>query len=42
MLASGVGKFVGPWVDDRVLVDGIDGGQDALREVLFGDDADGA
>jgi hypothetical protein len=26
-------------VDDRLLVDVIDGGQDALREFLFGDDA---
>jgi hypothetical protein len=26
-------------VDDGLLVDVIDGGQDALREFLFGDDA---
>jgi hypothetical protein len=39
ILSSGVVKFVGPCVDDRLLVDVIDGGQDALREFLFGDDA---
>jgi hypothetical protein len=27
-------------MDDGLLVDAVDGGQDALRELLFGGDAD--
>ena len=32
-------EFVGPGVDDGVLVDVVDGGDDTLLELLYGGDA---
>src|ERR1700752_2864233 len=40
IISNGPVKFVRPRVSDGLLVDVVDGGQDAVFEFLFGGDAD--